>query len=108
MGLAPSEPCNAGDAGRGWSRRGSWGWFGMPTGRSPVSKTDNPLLVSRDLLVTCRNSQGAPVRAVPVRLSRYTALLEVYNPHSILQLSEVLGSSGSTWGSAASTPGAAW
>lgn len=55
-----------------------------------MSKTDNPLLVSRDLLVTCRNSQGAPVRAVPVRLSRYTALLEVYNPHSILQLSEVL------------------
>ncbi len=55
-----------------------------------MSKTDNPL-VSRDLLVTCRNSQGAPVRAVPVRLSRYTALLEVYNPHSILQLSEVLG-----------------
>lgn len=56
-----------------------------------MSKPDNPLLVSRDLLVTCRNSQGAPVRAVPVRLSRYTALLEVYNPHSILQLSEVLG-----------------
>ncbi len=56
-----------------------------------MSKPDNPLLVSRDLLVTCRNSQGAPVRAVPVRLSRYTALLEVYNPYSILQLSEVLG-----------------
>ncbi|MCC6235560.1 MAG: class I SAM-dependent methyltransferase [Verrucomicrobiales bacterium] len=52
---------------------------------------DNPLLVSRDLLVTCRNSLGAPVRATPVRLSRYTALLEIYNPHSILQLSEVLG-----------------
>jgi extracellular factor (EF) 3-hydroxypalmitic acid methyl ester biosynthesis protein len=56
-----------------------------------VGKTDNLLLVSRDLLVTCRNSMGAPVRATPVRLSRYTALLEVYNPHSILQLSEVLG-----------------
>jgi extracellular factor (EF) 3-hydroxypalmitic acid methyl ester biosynthesis protein len=41
-------------------------------------------------LVTCRNSLGAPVRATPVRLSRYTALLEIYNPHSILQLSEVL------------------
>lgn len=55
-----------------------------------LSSTDNPLLVSRDLLVTCRNSLGAPVRATPVRLSRYTALLEIYNPHSILQLSEVL------------------
>jgi len=56
-----------------------------------VSNSDSPLLVSRDLLVTCRNSQGAPVRAIPVRLSRYIALLEVYNPHSILQMSEVLG-----------------
>ncbi|MCC7376270.1 MAG: class I SAM-dependent methyltransferase [Verrucomicrobiales bacterium] len=56
-----------------------------------LSSSDNPLLVSRDLLVTCRNSLGAPVRATPVRLSRYTALLEIYNPHSILQLSEVLG-----------------
>lgn len=55
-----------------------------------LSNSDNPLLVSRDLLVTCRNSLGAPVRATPVRLSRYTALLEIYNPHSILQLSEVL------------------
>jgi extracellular factor (EF) 3-hydroxypalmitic acid methyl ester biosynthesis protein len=55
-----------------------------------LSSSDNPLLVSRDLLVTCRNSLGAPVRATPVRLSRYTALLEIYNPHSILQLSEVL------------------
>ncbi len=52
--------------------------------------SDNPLLVSRDILVTCRNSLGAPVRATPIRLSRYTALLEIYNPHSILQLSEVL------------------
>src|SRR5690606_7176770 len=55
-----------------------------------LTSSDNPLLVSRDLLVTCRNSLGAPVRATPVRLSRYTALLEIYNPHSILQLSEVL------------------
>lgn len=55
-----------------------------------INSSDNPLLVSRDLLVTCRNSLGAPVRATPVRLSRYTALLEIYNPHSILQLSEVL------------------
>ncbi len=55
-----------------------------------LSSSDNPLLVSRDLLVTCRNSLGAPVRATPVQISRYRALLEVYNPHSILQLSEVL------------------
>ncbi len=55
-----------------------------------LSTADSALLVSRDLLVTCRNSLGVPVRATPVRLSRYTALLEIYNPHSILQLSEVL------------------
>lgn len=55
-----------------------------------LSSAENPLLVSRDLLVTCRNSQEQPVRATPVRLERYTALLEIYNPHSILQLSEVL------------------
>jgi len=55
-----------------------------------AEKTDNPLLVGRDFLVTCRNSSGDSVRAVPVRMGRWTVLMEIYNPHSILQLSEVL------------------
>jgi extracellular factor (EF) 3-hydroxypalmitic acid methyl ester biosynthesis protein len=44
----------------------------------------------RETLISCRNSQGAEIRATPVRLTRYTVVLEVYNPFSILQLSEVL------------------
>lgn len=55
-----------------------------------AEKIENPLLVGRDILVTCRNSSGDSVRAVPVRLERYLVLMEIYNPHSILQLSEVL------------------
>lgn len=49
------------------------------------------LIGNRDILITCRNSQGGEVRSTPVRVTRFTAVLEVYNPHSILQLSEVLG-----------------
>jgi extracellular factor (EF) 3-hydroxypalmitic acid methyl ester biosynthesis protein len=45
----------------------------------------------RETLISCRNSQGAEVRATPVRMTRYTVVFEVYNPFSILQLSEVLG-----------------
>lgn len=45
----------------------------------------------RESFITCRNSQGGEVRATAVRLTRFTAVFEVYNPYSILQLSEVLG-----------------
>src|SRR5262252_8225640 len=45
----------------------------------------------RESFITCRNSLGAELRATPVRLTRFTAVMEVYNPYSILQLSEVLG-----------------
>ncbi|WP_133797631.1 class I SAM-dependent methyltransferase [Prosthecobacter fusiformis] len=38
----------------------------------------------------CRNSQGAEVRGTVHRLSRHMVVFEVYNPYSILQLSEVL------------------
>lgn len=48
------------------------------------------LRAERESLISCRNSQGAEVRATPVRLSRFTVVFEVYNPFSILQLSEVL------------------
>jgi extracellular factor (EF) 3-hydroxypalmitic acid methyl ester biosynthesis protein len=41
-------------------------------------------------LVLCVNSQGNELRATPVRLTRHLVVFEVYNPYSILQLSEVL------------------
>jgi len=47
-------------------------------------------MMGKDTFIVCRNSQGAEVRAALLRLSRYTVVFEVYNPYSILQLSEVL------------------
>jgi extracellular factor (EF) 3-hydroxypalmitic acid methyl ester biosynthesis protein len=44
----------------------------------------------RDTVISCRNSQGTEIRATPVRLNRFAVVFEVYNPYSILQLSEVL------------------
>ncbi len=45
---------------------------------------------SKDTFILCRNSQGTEVRATLLRLTRYVVVFEVYNPYSILQLSEVL------------------
>ncbi|HTH46438.1 MAG TPA: class I SAM-dependent methyltransferase [Candidatus Limnocylindria bacterium] len=50
----------------------------------------SPQLSERETLISCQNSQGGDVRATPVRITRYTATFEVYNPFSIIQLSEVL------------------
>jgi extracellular factor (EF) 3-hydroxypalmitic acid methyl ester biosynthesis protein len=44
----------------------------------------------RDSFILARNSQGLEVRAGMLRVSRYIVVFEVYNPYSILQLSEVL------------------
>lgn len=44
----------------------------------------------KDTFIVCRNSQGNEFRATLLRLTRYTVVFEVYNPYSILQLSEVL------------------
>jgi extracellular factor (EF) 3-hydroxypalmitic acid methyl ester biosynthesis protein len=44
----------------------------------------------KDTFIICRNSQGTEFRATLLRLTRYTVVFEVYNPYSILQLSEVL------------------
>jgi extracellular factor (EF) 3-hydroxypalmitic acid methyl ester biosynthesis protein len=41
-------------------------------------------------VIKCRNSQGLEVQANLLRLTRYSVVFEVYNPYSILQLSEVL------------------
>jgi extracellular factor (EF) 3-hydroxypalmitic acid methyl ester biosynthesis protein len=43
-------------------------------------------------LVTFRNSQGDAARGTLLRLERSVAVFEVYNPYSIVQLSEVLQS----------------
>lgn len=45
---------------------------------------------SKDTFIVCRNSQGMEFRATLLRLTRYIVVFEVYNPYSILQLSEVL------------------
>jgi extracellular factor (EF) 3-hydroxypalmitic acid methyl ester biosynthesis protein len=41
-------------------------------------------------IIVCRTSQGYEVRATPLRITRHVAAFEVYNPYSIVQLSEVL------------------
>ena len=41
-------------------------------------------------VAVCRNSQGTEITANILRLRRYSVAFEVYNPYSILQLSEVL------------------
>src|SRR5687768_3096076 len=55
---------------------------------------DNRLITSptgeKDSFILARNSQGLEVRAGVLRLTRYLVVFEVYNPYSILQLSEVL------------------
>ena len=50
----------------------------------------NPSAGERLAFIICRNSQGAEVRGTLHRLTRYLAVFEVYNPYSIVQLSEVL------------------
>lgn len=55
-----------------------------------ANKTAAPLFSEREAHVSCRNSQGAEIRATPVRLTRFSVVFEVYNPFSLLQLSEVL------------------
>jgi extracellular factor (EF) 3-hydroxypalmitic acid methyl ester biosynthesis protein len=56
----------------------------------PQTASSGPLAGDRLGIIYCRNSQGAEVRGTMLRLTRHTAVFEVYNPYSILQLSEVL------------------
>lgn len=46
--------------------------------------------VDKESIIVCENSQGTAVRATLLRMTRYLISFEVYNPYSILQLSEVL------------------
>lgn len=45
---------------------------------------------ARDSFIVFRNSQGSEARGTLLRLTRFSAVFEVYNPYSIVQLSEVL------------------
>ena len=47
--------------------------------------------LENESIILCRNSQGTSLRATLMRMTRYLVTFEVYNPYSILQLSEVLG-----------------
>lgn len=48
--------------------------------------------MAKDNLVVCQSSQGVEIRATLLRLTRYLAVIEVYDPSLVLQVSEVLGS----------------
>ncbi len=54
------------------------------------NRLTSPGIGEKHSFITCRNSQGVEVRASLLRLTRYQVVFEVYNPYSILQLSEVL------------------
>ena len=45
----------------------------------------------KDSVVTGQNSQGVEVRGSLLRVTRYLAVFEVYNPSLVLRASEVLG-----------------
>jgi extracellular factor (EF) 3-hydroxypalmitic acid methyl ester biosynthesis protein len=47
-------------------------------------------LAVKNSLVVCQNHQGMDLRAGLSRLTRYVAVMEVYNPDLVLRLSEVL------------------
>ena len=55
--------------------------------QSPVQPGSS---AGQESIIVCRNSQGASVRGSLMHFSNQTAVFEVYNPFSILQLSEVL------------------
>jgi extracellular factor (EF) 3-hydroxypalmitic acid methyl ester biosynthesis protein len=45
----------------------------------------------KDSLVVCQNNQGIEIRGSLLRLTRYLAVFEIYNPSLVLRMSEVLG-----------------
>jgi len=62
----------------------------MPVDSSDLVPGSQGLVGENLSIIICRNSQGAEVRGTIHRLSRHLAVFEVYNPYSIIQLSEVL------------------
>jgi extracellular factor (EF) 3-hydroxypalmitic acid methyl ester biosynthesis protein len=62
----------------------------MPAESTEMTSSLQGLVGENLSIIVCRNSQGAEVRGTVHRLSRHLVVFEVYNPYSILQLSEVL------------------
>ena len=66
----------------------------LSRGRSLRMTSENKLVGrstgERDSIIVGSTSQGYEVRATPLRITRHVVAFEVYNPYSILQLSEVL------------------
>lgn len=62
----------------------------MPNDSSDLIPGTGQLAGDSLSIIVCRNSQGAEVRGTVHRLSRHLVVFEVYNPYSIIQLSEVL------------------
>ncbi len=55
-----------------------------------MGSAEKPALHTEATAISCYNSQGDEVHASVLRLTRFFAVFEVYNPYSIIQLSEVL------------------
>ncbi len=47
-------------------------------------------IIEKDSFIVCHNSEGLEFRGMLLKLGRYTAVFEVYNPYSIVRTSEVL------------------
>ena len=62
----------------------------LPNKSSVTLEPVNGHGLASDSLVLFRNSQGVESRGTLIRLSRRSAVFEVYNPYSVVQLSEVL------------------
>ena len=61
------------------------------TPRRPLRMQPNaPQIAGRDSHVTCLNSQKLELKGSLHRVNRFVVVFEVYNPYSILQVSEVL------------------
>jgi len=62
----------------------------MPTDTLEITPVGNSLAGDQLGLVFCRNSQGAEIKGTLHRITRHLAVFEIYNPYSVIQLSEVL------------------
>ena len=62
----------------------------MPAVRIKSMNKSLASYAERDSIIVCQTSQGYSVRATPLRITRDVVAFEVYNPYSIVQLSEVL------------------
>jgi extracellular factor (EF) 3-hydroxypalmitic acid methyl ester biosynthesis protein len=79
-------PCRSGLAGAGRDGLAR----DLPGAGSDQMQTLTANLAVNKSLVVCQNHQGMEIRASLSRLTRYLAVIEVYNPDLVVRLSEVL------------------